>query len=289
MKTRMSALLLVAVLLTFAADAAFAHGRNVNVTTRGKNVESCSDLEIEFGHRPAVRAEEEKTIARSAVSTLRIPAVEYGGVEVIGWGRDEYSVTACKAAISSALLPQVSFSVQDGNVRVQGPSDDDWLVYLIVRAPRQAALDLEAHNGPIGLRRVTGRITARATNGPISLRDCNGEIDVETRNGPVDWVGGGGNVRVRLQNGPLSVKLTGTRWEGGTFEGDTRNGPLSLDVPENYASGVRVDASKHSPVKCRATQCKQALRTWEYPNRIEFGSGAPAVRLTTVNGPVSIE
>jgi DUF4097 and DUF4098 domain-containing protein YvlB len=160
---------------------------------------------------------------------------------------------------------------------------------LIVRAPRNAALDLEARNGPIGLRRVTGRITARATNGPISLLDCNGEIDVETRNGPVDWVGGSGNVRVRLQNGPLSVKLTGTRWEGGTFEGDTRNGPLSLHVPENYGSGVRVDASKHSPVTCRATQCQQALRTWEHPNRFEFGSGAPAVRLTTVNGPVSIE
>jgi hypothetical protein len=112
---------------------------------------------------------------------------------------------------------------------------------------------------------------------------------VETQNGPVDWSGGGGNVRVRLQNGPLSVKLTGTRWEGRTFEGDTRNGPLSLHVPENYSSGVRVDASRHSPVECRAAQCRQAMRNWEHPSRIEFGDKTPLVRLSTVNGPVSIE
>lgn len=290
MKTKQisfQALVTMAVLL--AAGTASAHGRNVNVRHSGRPLESCSQLEIKFDHRPAARAEEERTIPRSSISVLQVPGVESGGVEVLGWDRDDYSVTACKAAEDARLLPQISMNVQGGRVTVKGPDSQDWMVYLIVRAPKGAVMDLEAHNGPIGLHSVNGKISARAVNGPIEMKNCSGEINVETQNGPIEWSGGSGKVRLRAQNGPLNVKLTGTRWEGGTLEGDTHNGPLNLQVPENYSSGVRVDASEHSPVSCHAAACKQALRTWEYPSRIEFGKGTPVVRLSTVNGPVEIE
>ena len=254
------------VLLANAAGP-HGHGRSVSMKSRGA-VTSCSDMEVTFDRRPAVTAEEQRTIPR-AVGTLKASPMENGGIEVIGWDRNEYSVTLCKAASPDQreLLGQISLSVQGGRVSVQGPSsDEDWTAYLIVRTPKDGALDLEAHNGPIGLHGVNGRVTARAVNGPISMKNCEGEIDVETQNGPIDWSGGGGNVRLRAQNGPLN-----------------------LEVPENYASAVRVETSEHSPVRCRATQCRQAMRMWEHPSRIEFGKGEPVVRLTTVNGPVNLE
>ena len=65
---------------------------------------------------------------------------------------------------------------------------------------------------------------------------------------------------------------------------------LGLLGPEGYASAVSVESSGNSPFQCRAKACGEARRNWaEDSRRIEFGdSSAPVVRLSTVNGPVSI-
>jgi hypothetical protein len=102
----------------------------------------------------------------------------------------------------------------------------------------------------------------------------------------------GGELVVRgpeSQNGPISVRLAGNRWDG-RLEAHARNGPLSLSLPEGYASAVSVQSSGRSPFQCRAKACGEARKNWdEDSRRIEFGdSSAPVVRLTTVNGPVSI-
>jgi hypothetical protein len=43
-------------------------------------------------------------------------------------------------------------------------------------------------------------------------------------------------------------------------------------------------------VSCRSEACREARRTWddEESRKIELGSGATVVRLSTVNGPVSV-
>jgi DUF4097 and DUF4098 domain-containing protein YvlB len=97
-----------------------------------------------------------------------------------------------------------------------------------------------------------------------------------------------GDVDIDTQNGPISVKLSGNRWDG-KLEAHARNGPLSLSLPEGYASAVTVESSGRSPFQCRAKACGEARKNWdEDSRRIEFGSSAPVVRLSTVNGPVSI-
>ena len=287
---------MLALLAIAAAVPAEAQKRShgLNMTSHGP-IKSCADLEIDFRGRSTARAEEEKTVPKSAIATLEVPAMVNSGVQVWGWDRNEYSVVACKAAAAEdraeaeRLLRGVTVDVAGGRVSVRGPASEDWVVYLIVHAPQGASLDLNAENGPLGVTGVSGKIRARAVNGPLSFKECSGEIDAEVRNGPIHLEGSGGNVRLRAQNGPLHVELKGDRWTGGELEGRTHNGPLSLSVPENYVSAVRVDASEHSPVRCRAVQCRQALRTWEHPSRIEFGSGTPVVRLSTVNGPVEVK
>jgi len=149
-------------------------------------------------------------------------------------------------------------------------------------------LDLAGINGPVGVSDFSGTIQARNQNGPISFRDVTGQVRADVQNGPITVNGSGGDFRLTAQNGPLTIDLDGAQWSGGELEGKTQNGPLTLRLPENYMSAVRVDASKHSPVECKAVQCQQAVRTWDRPSVIEFGGSSPVIRLSTINGPVTV-
>ena len=100
---------------------------------------------------------------------------------------------------------------------------------------------------------------------------------------------GSGNLYLRAQNGPISVELTGTQWQGGSLDAHGTNGPLSLRLREGYRSGVRVESRGYSPFSCSAAACAAARKDWDDRNRsVEFGSAPLVVRLSTVNGPVSI-
>lgn len=252
-------------------------------------INSCDDLEFNFDEREAARAEDHFTAPKSG-STLRVDAAQNGGITVMGWDGNEYAITACKGAVDADTLKRISVSISGNHVIADGPGGSQWTVYLILKAPKDSNLSLEAHNGPIGLRGLTGKIVARSVNGPISVEDCSGDIEARTQNGPISMSGRGGNKELETQNGPISVALAGNRWGSGKVNAHTQNGPLSLEVPENYQSGVRVEMSGHSPVTCRAAQCGKSNRTWDDENRyIEFGDATPAIHMSTVNGPVSVD
>ncbi len=140
-------------------------------------------MRIRFDDRDAVVKSEERTLTKAEAPTLRVHPHTNGGVQVEGWDKDVYSVTACKAAANydgnaERLLSQMKLSVQNGEVSTTGPSDEnDWTVYLLIRAPKASVIDLETANGPLSLYSVDGKLTARATNGPITLRDFSGDAD----------------------------------------------------------------------------------------------------------------
>ena len=259
-----------------------------------KDIRDCSQMRLTVRDGEVVRSEQVKTIPQNAASTLRIKAPTNGGVYVVGWDRSEYAIKACLGAAgddvadAKALLDQLSLSVSDGQVTVTGPSGGSWVGYLLVQAPNGSSLDLSATNGPLGISSITATIEARSTNGPISFSGVAGQVRARAQNGPIGVSGSKGNFRIETQNGPIGVDLEGNTWESGELEATAQNGPLSLSLPEGYQSSVRVEASRHSPVECRAIQCKQALRTWDKPNIIEFGDATPVIRMSTVNGPVSI-
>ncbi|MGC1483583.1 MAG: hypothetical protein WA789_07320 [Candidatus Acidiferrum sp.] len=259
-------------------------------------IKACSDLEIRFDDRDAVVKSEERTVTKTEASTLRVQPHKNGGVQVQGWDKDVYSVTACKAAAdydgnAERILSQIKLTIQNGEVSTSGPSDEhDWTVYLLIRAPKAAVIDLETANGPLSLYSVDGKLTAHATNGPISLRDFSGDADVEASNGPITITGGSGNLRVHTQNGPISINLTGKTWSGTGLTADAKNGPLTLSVPSDYQSSFSVESRNYSPMSCKASICENARKTWDDNNRrIEFGSSPAMIRLSTVNGPVSVQ
>jgi len=285
---------LIAAAALIIAPSLFAHDHSQNITINtddSDDVVSCSQIHITFDHAPAVRAEEELPV--SSLRSLKITSDQHGGVRVAGWDQPRYAVTACKAAATPALLGQIGARVSGNEVTSNGPDDGGWVVYLLVHTPRNATLDIESHNGPIGLHSVNGTVSVRAQNGPVSLKDSSGTIDAVTVNGPITLAGGSGNIKIAATNGPLSVKLNGARWDG-SLEATTQNGPVSLKLPRNYGSVVDLNVKGHGPISCKADICRDVKRSWhdddnEYPRQLTFGSGARNVTLSTVNGPVVVK
>jgi hypothetical protein len=289
-----SAYALLALIVLTGAKAA-SHRHSVNISGGHQHpVTDCSDLHIQFDERDAVVRSEERTLAKSETPVLQVHSHENGGVQIVGWDKGIYSVTACKAAAGSGnaaevVLSQITMSTEKGQVSTMGPADDDWTVFLLIRAPKSASIDLDTMNGPISLYDVNGKLTARAHNGPVSLKNFSGDADITAVNGPISLEGGSGNVRVHTENGPLTVALTGKTWSGGGLSADAQNGPLTLIVPNGYQSSFVVESRNYAPVRCQASICDNARKTWDDNNRrIEFGSMPAMIRLSTVNGPVSV-
>jgi len=258
----------------------------------------CSDLQMNFDGERAIVKSEEKILTRAEAPTLRVHAETNGGLQIQGWDKDTYSITTCKAAAppegqAEVLFSQIHVSIQGGEVSASGPERSgrrgEWSVFFLIRTPKGATVDLDATNGPISLYGVDGKLTARATNGPISLKDFSGDADVHATNGPISVSGSHGNLRIKTENGPISVAVSETSWSGTGLTADAENGPVSLHVPSGFQSSFLVESRGHGPVSCSASICGEARKSWDDDRKkIEFGSGAPVIHLSSYNGPVSV-
>jgi hypothetical protein len=280
--------------VNIAAQRKGYRGFSIN-TGADKTITDCGQITMRVDDMQVVRAEQERTLPGSAVSSLKVQPPDRGGVHVSGWDGDHYVIKACLAAAADnaaeaqRALEQLALSTQDGRVTVTGPGGGNWMGYLIIKAPNGASLDLEANNAPIGISSFTGTIEARNQNGPLGLYNVGGQVHAEVMNGPIGFQGDRGEHRLNVHNGPLSILLLGGRWESGSLEGRSENGPLELSLPPDYQSAVQVDASENSPVSCRASQCKEAARTWDKPHLIAFGGPNPVIKLSTENGPTTVK
>jgi len=266
------------------ATSAFGHD-----TTYISDGEQCSGRNVMFNDRPAYVQKE--TIDARGLRSLKV-SVTNAPVSVVG-GASAYEITVCKAAEREQDLAAIQVRLNGNELEATGPDDHRWQASYFVRVPRGADLDLSAKNGPLSVRDVVGTVVARSHNGPLSLKNVDGTVDAETRNGPISVTGGSGTMKVTASNGPLSVKLDGPSWNG-TLDASTRNGPLSVRVPRNYASGVVVEAHGRGPISCNAEACNRRVVNIDEdyddePRRIELGSGPVNVRLSTVNGPVTVK
>lgn len=298
MRPRTFCLIFASALIAIGLSAAPAAPRHHSVTTHDGHrdpITDCGDLHIEFDSRAAEVRSETRTLSKAEAPVLKVHPHSNGGTQVVGWEQNNYSVTACKAVApgddAERMLSQITMSIENGAVSTHGPSgeDEDWTVYLLIRVPKSAVIDLDTMNGPISLYDVDGKLTAHAHNGPISLKNFSGDADITAQNGPISVEGSSGNVRIRTENGPISVDLKGTSWSGTGLSANAQNGPVTLSVPSGYQSGFVVETRNYTPMSCHASVCDNARKTWDDDHRrIEYGASPAVVHLSTVNGPVSV-
>ena len=205
--------LAAALLLGPAVARAGHHGVNVSIDD-GDNAVRCDDIRIEIGNRPAARAEARTVIAVPAGGkALDVRAAQSSGVRVYGTDRADFEVLLCKAAPAGGDLDAIALTHDGGSVSVRGPAEGTWVGYLLIAAPRGAAVSVHSENGPVSLSALQGRVQANSQNGPISLDECTGDVDVQAQNGPIQVRGDEGRLHVRTQNGPIGVSLSGRRLE----------------------------------------------------------------------------
>ncbi len=266
------------------------HGLNVSIDADYGDLTDCNQIRVTYDGQVVPMVSEDLPVG--GLRSLKVRSDRNGGIHVNG-GAGAFAVKVCKA---SALgdVRDIQVRLSGNEVSAERSEDSKSVVYFLVSAPRGATLDLSANNGPIGIHSVDGTVTARAKNGPISVKDSSGTLDIDTQNGPIAFSGDSGNVKLHANNGPISVKLLGSGWTAGSLDAATQNGPLTLKLPRAYRSGVVVESDGNGPVSCRAEACRDVRRfnddgDDDRPRRIELGSGARAVTLSTTNGPIAVK
>jgi hypothetical protein len=259
---------------------------------------------MSFDDRAMTRSEQSLTFSLGEAPALTVGKDEEsensgfhnGGIEVMGWDREQYAVTVCKAAAgptqseAQQLLSQIQIQRNGGNLTITGPErsgDQQWNVMLLVSAPRAAKLDLSTHNGPLAVRNMTGGGELRAHNGPIQLKDSSGDFIVETHNGPIAFSGHSGNVKLNAKNGPITVDVADEEFTG-ELSGEAKNGPIQLMLPAKFSSGVEVE-NHNAPISCSADLCQGPGNIWMNGHHIKIGASDSIIHLTTEHGPVTVQ
>lgn len=274
------------------------HSRNSTTTINDDSPSgSCADQLRVYNddYRNTVRDEETETLANQP---LTITAEHNGGISVTTWEKPEFSIKLCKQiaiddeAEGRLLLGQTKLNIAGGNVSITSPQNNDHYslgTLILVRAPRDAKLDLSVHNGGVSLTNFTGTATAHARNGGISFKRSSGTLIAEAENGGVSIKDCGGDVSANVRNGGLSIAVP-ERWEGKGLEAHAQNGGLSLTVPRNLSTGVEVTASEYTSIVCKDDACTNAERTWDSGHKIlRMGGPNPQIRASTVNGGIVIQ
>jgi hypothetical protein len=209
---------------------------------------------------------------------LAVDAGANGGISAAGSGRGGVHASARIQAQAASrerayeLADAVRIVAAAGSIHADGlrtGADESWSVSYHVEVPHRADLQLTAVNGPISIREVTGRIRASTVNGPLSLVALDGDVVART------------------ENGPLSIRLAGDRWSGAGLDAETRNGPVSLTVPDRYSAQLETGTRNGPFVTGIPVTVQGDLRRASHVNAT-LGSGGAPLRVVTSNGPVSI-
>jgi DUF4097 and DUF4098 domain-containing protein YvlB len=245
-------------------------------------------------YRASVRDEETKTIPNQP---LTIKAEQNGGIQVTTWDKPEVSLKLCKQIAvddeseGRRLLAQTRMEINGSNISIRTPEENHHSLgtLLLVKAPKNANLNLSVHNGGVSLSGFIGTAEAHAENGGISFRRSSGKLTAEAQNGGISIKDCGGDVSAKVENGGLSIALP-EHWEGKGLEAHALNGGLVVAVPKTFNGGLEVVASEHTSIICKDDICNAGERTWDGGHKLfRMGGANPQVRATTENGGIVIE
>jgi DUF4097 and DUF4098 domain-containing protein YvlB len=245
-------------------------------------------------YRANVRDEETKTIPNQP---LTITAEQNGGIQVTTWDKPEVSLKLCKQisvddeSEGRKLLAETRLEINSAKISIHVPEQNHHSLgtLLLVKAPKNAALNLSVHNGGVSLSNFTGTAEAHAENGSISFKRSTGKLTAEAQNGGISIKDCGGDVIAKVENGGLSIALP-EHWEGKGLEAHAQNGGLVVSVPKTFNGGLEVVASEHTSIICKDDVCNAGERTWDRGHKLfRMGGANPQIRATTENGGIVIE
>jgi DUF4097 and DUF4098 domain-containing protein YvlB len=209
-----------------------------------------------------------------------------GAVRISAWDRNEVKVDAVKSARTRERLAEARIEVtaSAGSIYIKTEYPDrnltftnDWegrhnnpaSVEYTLTVPRGARLDtIELINGRLDISGVAGDVRASSINGRVTARGLTGEAKLSTINGGLD-------ATFDRLDAAKPVTLSSV------------NGPVALTIPSD--SNVELKANTvHGGI---SNDFNLPVRRGKYVGRDlagRLGQGGPRVRLSNVNGSISI-
>lgn len=250
-----------------------------------------------------------------------------GEVKVIGWDRDEVSITGTIGDDTEGL--SVDWSDDDVSIEVDIPDrhsrrSHDFESRLEIRVPMGARVQVEGVSSSIEVDGVTGRLELESVSGSIEVSGARGAVEAETVSGsiriegsetPVSAESVSGSVRIRgasgrveatsvsgmvdveasiIERGELETVSGSVKFDGGLADGarldiECHSGNVSLSLPEDVSATFDVTTFSGSIDNDFGPEAK---KTDKYlPSKsLEFtaGSGSARVSVESFSGNVSL-
>lgn len=129
------------------------------------------------------------------------------------------------------------------------------------------------------------RFEGVTVNGDISGVGLPADAELSTVNGDVD-LEAGGVARATTVNGSIEVTMGSAKWTG-QLEFTTVNGSIEVELPASIsadfeASTVNGSVESDFPITIQGKMSPRSLRG-------RIGEGGPKLKMTTVNGSISLE
>jgi hypothetical protein len=228
----------------------------------------------------------EQTLA--AVGRLSVDPGRNGGVTIKGWldnqvlVRSRVETWADTDSDASLLASRVRVDANTGQVAATGPDpqssdrgDSGWAVSYEIFVPQVSDLNLQSRNGGVSISDVRGRIEFTTRNGGVNLKRIAGEVSGSTLNGGVH------------------IELAGSTWDGRQLEVSTKNGGVTVALPDTYSAHLRAETvnggvrSEHPAITPQATPVSSRSRARNLDMNV--GAGGPLIHVSTTNGGITLK
>ena len=213
----------------------------------------------------------ETTIA--SLPTLNVDGRQNGGISIRGANRSDILVRAMVQtqgdtdADAKTTGAQVIVHTSAGTVQADGPAQKNWSVSYEILVPEKTNLSLKANNGGVTVAGVESSIEFHSINGGISLKNV------------------GGNVHGDTVNGGVSVNLTSARWTGQGLDISTKNGGVTMKVPDHFSAVLDI-ATGNGGMNVKLPNA--LMKSNDHKLNMTVGTGGPLIRIRTQNGGVSV-
>ena len=238
-------------------------------------VERCDD----YGDRGREAFCEVRNVAVAATGSLDLES-DNGVIEIAGADQQDVRLRARIRAYGETraeaqeIARAVRIDVAGGVVRASGPDrdrDGGWQVDFLGTVPRAYGVEIDAENGPISVRHLSGNVRIEGSNGPLELEGLSGAVYAHT------------------SNGPLTLEMSGARLAAGGIDVETSNGPLTVTLPRGIDAELEA-STENGPISTNMDVPIRRRDRWSVAGEIEatLGDGGPRIRARTTNGPLTV-
>jgi hypothetical protein len=209
---------------------------------------------------------------------------------------DNYSVQLCAEAgapsesDAEALLHEIKLTCDDKMLFLSMPKfvqERPSTAFIQVQAPRDAPITVNGEYAAMRVIGVDAPVHLSTTHARITLLDTTGDVDARAESGIIDFSGERGHVRLDA-DWDINLNFTAQHFDGSLDAKATQ--PIRVLLPLGFVSAFEVTVQSNSDFVCRADICDHiAFHKRDGKFVFTFGSGNPALRFTSLGGPVVVD